>query len=182
MPPVKAVFPSTTRIFRWSRLLSRRDRMGTKGLKTQHWMPVRFSSSAAYSRGRVNMQPMSSYIRRTSTPSLTFSVRMSRMVSHMTPSSMMKYSRNIYRSAFLSSSTIRAKQSSPRGKYSVWVPPYTGQWAMCSRYRAWWTASSPKWMRLSALKSGPRTSTIFRSMPSIFRRVRLLSLLPPNRR
>ena len=59
MPPVKPTFPSTIRNFRWSRLLSRRDMTGRKRLNTRHWMPLEIRYSL-YSRGRENIQPMSS--------------------------------------------------------------------------------------------------------------------------
>ena len=47
MPPVKPTLPSMTMIFRWSRLFSRMVRIGTKGLNTQHLMPVLASRSLA---------------------------------------------------------------------------------------------------------------------------------------
>ena len=58
---------------------------------------------------------------RTSTPWAAFSSRMARMLSQKTPGCRMKYSRKMYFSAFFSSSSIRGKTLSPRGKYSVSV-------------------------------------------------------------
>ena len=58
-PPVKPTLPSIIMSFLWSRLLSRPESTGTKGLKTLAWMPS-FPKYLSYPEGRVVMQPKSS--------------------------------------------------------------------------------------------------------------------------
>ena len=81
------------------------------------------------------MQPTSSYITRTSTPSAAFLRRMSRMAFHMCPMSMMKNSRKMKRSAFFSSASMEANMYSPTGKYSADVSFQAGM--PTTEYRYW---------------------------------------------
>ena len=73
---------------------------------------------------------------RISTPSLAFLARISSIRPHITPSSMMKYSRKMNFFAFSSSLSRRAHLSSPCGKYSTCVFVKTGWQPLLFIYRA----------------------------------------------
>ena len=61
------------------------------------------------------------------TPSFALRVRTSSMRPHMYPSSIMKYSMNIYFSAFSSSSSMASNMVSPMGKYLASVRSKSGK-------------------------------------------------------
>ena len=113
-PPVKATFPSITTIFLWSRLFWEVDKKGTIGANILALIPYS-SSSLGYRSGSSTIEHIPSYITRTSTPSFTFSFRISSTVSHITPRSMIKYSRKINFSAFFNSASRSSNLSSPTG-------------------------------------------------------------------
>jgi hypothetical protein len=85
MPPVKATSPSTTRILRWSRLLTLPRRL--TGLNSQTATPLARSFSK-YSFG-VLSEPTLSYRRPTFTPSLTLAASTAASFSPGGPSSRM---------------------------------------------------------------------------------------------
>ena len=82
------------------------------------------------------MEHIPSYITLTSTPFFTFSSNKSLMVFHISPSSMIKYSKKIYFSAFFISSSILLYLYSPSGKYSIFVFLYIGYLLTLSTYLA----------------------------------------------
>ena len=96
-----------------------------KVLNSKHLIPA-FLKSLTISTGALAMLPRLSYINLTSTPLDAFSLRISRILFSISPSSIIKYSIKINFSALLSSLSITGNISSPSGKYVVSVLLYVG--------------------------------------------------------